>query len=51
MKIYLQLVKELDADGEQNSRSLSEADLSDPEDVRITVDDPDGAVKLIQSAL
>jgi cell division protein FtsQ len=44
MKIYLQLVNELDADGEQNSRSLSEVDLSDPEDVRITVDDPDGAV-------
>jgi len=44
MKIYEQLVKELDAGGEQNSRSLSEVNLSDPEDVRITVDDPDGAV-------
>lgn len=44
MKIYQELVKELDAGGERNSRSLSEVDLSDPEDVRITVDDPDGAV-------
>jgi len=44
MKIYLQLVKELDAGGERNSRSLSEVDVSDPDDVKITVDDPDGAV-------
>jgi cell division protein FtsQ len=44
MKIYQQLVNELDAGGEHNSHTLSEVDLSDPEDVRITVDDPDGAV-------
>lgn len=44
MKIYEQLVKELDAGGEHNSRTLSEVNVSDPEDVRITVDDPDGAV-------
>jgi cell division protein FtsQ len=44
MKIYQELVKELDAGGEQNSRTLSEVNVSDPEDVRITVDDPDGAV-------
>lgn len=44
MKIYEQLVRELDEDGEHNSHTLSEVDLSDPEDVRITVDDPDGAV-------
>ncbi len=44
MKIYQQLVKELDAGGEHNSQSLSEVDVTDPEDVRVTVDDPDGAV-------
>jgi cell division protein FtsQ len=44
MKIYQQLVRELDAGGEQNSRTLSEVNVTDPEDVRITVDDPDGAV-------
>ena len=44
MKIYLQLVKELDSSGEHNSKSLSEVDVSDPDDVKITVDDPDGAV-------
>jgi cell division protein FtsQ len=44
MKIYQQLVSELDANGEHNSRTLSEVNVTDPEDVRITVDDPDGAV-------
>ena len=44
MKIYQQLVKELDAGGEHNSRTLSEVDVTDPDDVKITVDDPDGAV-------
>jgi cell division protein FtsQ len=44
MKIYQQLVGELDANGEQNSKTLSEVNVTDPEDVRITVDDPDGAV-------
>lgn len=44
MKIYDELVKQLDGSGEHNSRSLSEVDLSDPDDVKITVDDPDGAV-------
>ncbi len=44
MKIYLQLVKELDASGEHNSKTLSEVDVSDPEDVKVTVEDPDGAV-------
>ncbi len=44
MKIYQQLVRELDAGGEHNSRVLSEVDISDPDDVKITVDDPDGAV-------
>ena len=44
MKIYGELVKELDANGEHNSHTLSEVDISDPDDVKITVDDPDGAV-------
>jgi len=44
MKIYTELVKELDTNGEHNSRTLSEVDVTDPEDVKITVDDPDGAV-------
>jgi len=44
MKIYQQLVKELDASGERNSKSLSEVDVSDPDDVKVTVEDPDGAV-------
>ena len=44
MKIYQQLVKELDSGGEHNSRTLSEVDVTDPDDVKITVDDPDGAV-------
>jgi cell division protein FtsQ len=44
MKIYSELVKQLDAGGEQNSRTLSEVDVTDPDDVKITVDDPDGAV-------
>ena len=44
MKIYSQLVRELDADGAQNSKDLSEVDLSDPEDVKVTVSDPQGEV-------
>jgi cell division protein FtsQ len=44
MKIYSQLVNELDAGGTNYSRDLSEVDLSDPEDVKITVSDPQGEV-------
>jgi cell division protein FtsQ len=44
MKIYMQLVRELDADGSHNSQDLSEVDLSDPEDVKVTVSDPQGEV-------
>src|SRR3954464_10425 len=44
MKIYSQLVRELDADGSHNSQDLSEVDLSDPEDVKGTVSDPQGGV-------
>jgi len=44
MKIYAQLIKELDSSGTQYSRDLSDVDLSDPDDVKATVSDPQGAV-------
>jgi cell division protein FtsQ len=44
MKIYAQLMKELDAGGGHYSRDLSDVDLSDPDDVKATVTDPNGAV-------
>jgi len=44
MKIYVQLMKELDAGGAHYSRDLSDVDLSDPDDVKATVTDPNGAV-------
>jgi cell division protein FtsQ len=44
MKIYLKLISELDAEGANYSKDLSEVDLSDPEDVKIIVADPAGAV-------
>jgi cell division protein FtsQ len=44
MKIYSRLVGELDAGGTNYSKDLSEVDLGDPDDVRITVEDPAGAL-------
>ena len=44
MKIYSQLMKELDVGGAHYSRDLSDIDLSDPDDVKATVTDPHGAV-------
>ena len=44
MKIYNQLMGELDSGGAHYSRDLSEVDLSDPEDVKILTNDPDGEV-------
>jgi len=44
MKIYNQLVRELDSGGAHYSQDLSEVDLSDPEDVKVTTNDPDGEV-------
>jgi cell division protein FtsQ len=44
MKIYTALLHDLDSTGALYSRQLSEVDLSDPEDVKVTVADPDGAV-------
>jgi cell division protein FtsQ len=46
MKIYNQLVRELDSSGSAYSRDLSEVDLSDPDDVKVMVADPKGAVLL-----
>ena len=37
-------MKELDAGGADYSRDLSDVDLSDPDDVKATVTDPQGAV-------
>jgi len=44
MKIYGKLIKELDSGGTQYSRDLSDVDLSDLDDVKVTVADPKGAV-------
>ncbi len=44
MKIYSELVKQLDSSGAHYSRDLSEVDVSDPDDVKVTVSDPKGAV-------
>ena len=44
MKIYERLVGELDAGGTSYSKDLSEVDLADPDDVKITVEDPAGAL-------
>ena len=44
MKIYTQLMKDLDAGGAHYSRDLSDVDLSDPDDVKATVTDANGAV-------
>lgn len=46
MRIYNQLMAELDSEGAGYSRDLSEVDLSDPEDVKVVVADPKGAVLL-----
>ncbi len=44
MKIYNQLVRDLDSTGGHYSQSLSEVDLSDPEDVKVLTNDSDGEV-------
>ncbi len=43
MRLYLALIEDLDRDGAHHSLDLSEVDLSDPEDARITVTGRDGA--------
>jgi len=44
MKVYNELVKDLDSGGARYSQDLSEVDLSDLEDVKVRVNDPSGEV-------
>jgi cell division protein FtsQ len=44
MKIYNQLVGELDSGGGNYSKDLSEVDLTDPDDVKALANDPEGEV-------
>lgn len=44
MKIFGDLVRDLDSGGAHYSQDLSEVDLSDPEDVKVTANDPNGEV-------
>jgi cell division protein FtsQ len=44
MRIYNELVRQLDAGGGHYSQDLSEVDLSDPDDVKVVANDPQGAV-------
>ena len=44
MKIYNELVRQLDSSGGHYSQTLSEVDLSDPEDVKVLTNDSDGGV-------
>src|SRR5579864_2790361 len=44
MKIYNQLVRELDSTGGHYSQDLSEVDLSDPEDVKVLANNSGGEV-------
>jgi cell division protein FtsQ len=44
MKIYNQLIRELDSGGAHYGQDLSEVDLSDPEDVKVSVANPSGEV-------
>jgi cell division protein FtsQ len=44
MKIYNELVAQLDSGGGSYSKDLSEVDLTDPEDVKVLANDPEGEV-------
>lgn len=44
MRVYNQLVRELDSGGARYSQDLSEVDLSDLDDVKVLVNDPQGEV-------
>jgi cell division protein FtsQ len=46
MKVYNELVRELDSEGGHYSSELSEVDLTDPEDTKVLVSDPSGDVLL-----
>ena len=44
MKIYSDVMSQLDSSGAHYSQDLSEVDLSDPDDVKVLVSDPQGEV-------
>ncbi len=44
MRIFERLIAELNSGGGDYSKDLSEVELSDPDDIKVTVDDPNGAV-------
>jgi len=44
MQIYRTLLQQLDSEGGNYSKALSEVDLSDPDDVKITTSDGDNSV-------
>jgi cell division protein FtsQ len=44
MRIYNDLIRDLDSGGARYSQDLSEVDLSDPEDVKVLTNDPEGAL-------
>jgi cell division protein FtsQ len=44
MKTYNELVRQMDAGGTGNAQALSEVDLSDTEDAKVVVSDPNGEV-------
>ena len=44
MKIFAAAMKDLDSGGTAYSKDISEVDLSDPDDAKITVEDPNGAL-------
>ena len=44
MKIYNELLSELDSEGAHYSQDLSEVDLSDSDDVKVLANDPGGEV-------
>jgi cell division protein FtsQ len=44
MKLYNQLISQLDSGGARYSQDLSEVDISDPDDVKVLVGDPRGEV-------
>ncbi len=44
MKTFVQLMSDLDSGGQNYSKDVNEVDLTDPEDAKITVTDPAGAV-------
>ena len=44
MKIYNELIGQLDSSGARYSHEISEVDLSDPDDVKVLASDPQGAV-------